>query len=76
MQPWAWPGQGAEHSWRAWLTTSVTVLAIYLAISIASWELSYFWPMWVIGPWGAALIAQRITGAGARHDDRRASSGG
>jgi hypothetical protein len=62
--PWAWHGH-AEHSWRAWLTTSGTVLAIYLAISIASWDLSYFWPIWVIGPWGAALLAQRIGGHGA-----------
>ncbi len=69
MQPWAWHGQSNEHSWRAWLTTSATVLAIYFAISIASWDLHYFWPIWVIGPWGAALLASRISGHGARADD-------
>ena len=68
-QPWAWHGRADQHSWRAWLSTSVTVLAIYLAISIASWELHYFWPMWVIGPWGVALLASRFSGSGARAGD-------
>ena len=63
MAPWGWHGPGSSHSWRAWLSTSVTVLVVYLVISLASWELSYFWPMWVIGPWGVALLAQRIGGA-------------
>jgi Domain of unknown function (DUF1707) len=74
-QPWAWHGQSDDHSWRAWLTTSVTVLAIYLAISIASWDLHYFWPIWVIGPWGAALLASRFTGYGARTRDERPQVG-
>jgi Domain of unknown function (DUF1707) len=57
---WASHGRTAEHSWQAWLTTSVTVLAVYLAIALASWELHYFWPVWVIGPWGAVLLAQTL----------------
>jgi hypothetical protein len=60
-QPWAWHGGLDQHSWRAWATTSVTVLAVYLVIAVASWELSYFWPIWVIGPWGAVLLAQTLT---------------
>jgi hypothetical protein len=69
MSPWAWPGHG-DHGWRAWLATSVTVLAIYLVISLASWDFNYFWPIWVIGPWGAALLAQRITSGGRVGDDK------
>lgn len=57
---WASHGRTAEHSWQAWLTTSVTVLAVYLAIALASWELHYFWPVWVLGPWGAVLLAQTL----------------
>ncbi len=76
MAPWAWHGHGrADSSWQAWLTTSVTVLAVYLAISLASWELHYFWPMWVIGPWGAALLAQRITGIGPHSGGERPQLG-
>jgi hypothetical protein len=52
------------QSWRAWLTTSLIVLTIWAVTSLASWEFHYFWPIWVIGPWGAVLLAQTVTGAG------------
>ena len=53
---------GDPHSWRAWLTTSLIVLTIWAATSLASWEFLYLWPVWVIGPWGAVLLAQTLTG--------------
>ncbi len=65
--PWA-GGWDQSHSWRAWLTTSLVVLTIWAVTSLASWEFHYFWPIWVIGPWGAVLLAQTVTGTG--HDDR------
>jgi hypothetical protein len=49
------------HSWRSWVTTSLIVLTIWAATSLASWEFLYFWPVWVIGPWGAVLLAQTVT---------------
>jgi hypothetical protein len=55
-------GWGQHDSWRAWLTTSLIVVTIWAATSLANWELLYFWPIWVIGPWGAVLLAQRLTG--------------
>ena len=59
--PWACHERSLEDSWRAWLATSVVVLVVYLAIALASRELHYFWPMWVIGPWGAVLLARSTT---------------
>ncbi len=56
------------HSWRSWVTTSLIVLTIWAATSLASWEFLYFWPVWVIGPWGAVLVAQTFT---HRRDDER-----
>jgi hypothetical protein len=56
------PGGDPQSSWRAWLTTSLIVMTIWAATSLASWELHYFWPVWVIGPWGAVLLAQTIVG--------------
>ncbi|SOD95644.1 DUF1707 SHOCT-like domain-containing protein [Blastococcus haudaquaticus] len=53
------------HSWRSWVTTSLIVLVIWAATSLASWQFLYFWPVWVIGPWGAVLLAQTLT----RRDD-------
>jgi hypothetical protein len=64
-------GWGADpHSWRAWLTTSLIVLTIWAVTSLASWEFQYFWPVWVIGPWGAILLVQTLTG-GRDGDDLR-----
>ena len=58
---------GDATSWRSWVTTSLIVLVIWAATSLASWEFLYFWPVWVIGPWGAVLLAQHF--AGGRGDD-------
>jgi hypothetical protein len=56
------------HSWRSWLTTALIVLVIWAATSLATWEFLYFWPVWVIGPWGAVLLARTLTQRGG--DDR------
>ncbi len=61
--PWA-GGWDQRQSWRAWLSTSLIVLTIWAVTSLASWEFHYFWPIWVIGPWGAVLLAQSVTGGG------------
>jgi hypothetical protein len=60
---------GDPQSWRSWVTTSLIVLTIWAATSLASWEFLYFWPVWVIGPWGAVLLAQTLTGRGNGADD-------
>lgn len=60
-----WGGRNA--SWQSWLTTSLIVVTIWLATSISSGTLIYFWPIWVIGPWGAVLLTG---GNGGPRDDR------
>ena len=62
-------GQDVDaDSWRSWLTTALVVIGIWATISLANWELLYFWPVWVIGPWGAVLLAQTLMGT---RDERR-----
>ena len=69
-------GEDPRSAWRAWLTTSMIVVTIWLATSLASWELHYFWPVWVIGPWGAVLLAQTLTGGkGNGHEQHRRQIG-
>ncbi|MCA2206739.1 DUF1707 SHOCT-like domain-containing protein [Nocardia rosealba] len=46
----------------SWLGVSIIVLVIWGLISLTAGELTYFWPMWVIGPWGAVLLFRVITG--------------
>jgi hypothetical protein len=66
---WGWDD---SHSWRAWRSTAVIVLAIWAVASLANWELLYFWPIWVIGPWGAVLLARTLT---SRDEERRRPRG-
>jgi hypothetical protein len=48
------------HGWQAWLRTALIVTTIWLITSVAAGSPTYFWPIWVIGPWGAVLLAQRL----------------
>jgi hypothetical protein len=44
--------------WSSWWGTAVICLVIWLATSIASGSALYFWPFWVIVPWGVAMAAR------------------
>src|SRR4051794_19783737 len=57
--PW---GHSVRAIWASWLTTALIVTTIWLATSIGNGHPDYFWPIWVIGPWGAVLLARTITG--------------
>lgn len=61
--PWT---RGLRAMWAPWVTTALIVTAIWLATSLGS-GFQYFWPIWVIGPWGAVLLARTITGGGPGH---------
>ena len=63
-------GPSREAAWRNWAVTAVIVLVVWTATVIGSGEFHYFWPIWVIGPWGAVLLAQTL-GRGRGDDDRR-----
>jgi hypothetical protein len=54
-------GPSREAAWRNWAVVAVIVLTVWTATVIGSGELRYFWPIWVIGPWGAVLLAQSLT---------------
>ena len=62
---------GHADAWAAWRRTAVIVLAIWAISSLAASELIYFWPIWVIGPWGAVLLAQTVSGSGRRPRSRQ-----
>ncbi|WP_336081450.1 DUF1707 SHOCT-like domain-containing protein [Nocardia sp. SSK8] len=46
----------------SWLGVSAIVVTIWALVSLSAGELTYFWPMWVIGPWGAVLVFRMVTG--------------
>ena len=35
-------------------------IIIWALVSLSAGEFIYFWPMWVMGPWGAVLLATTI----------------
>jgi hypothetical protein len=60
-RPARWGGDWGEAdawAWRSWASTAAIVLAIWAITSLATWQLLYFWPIWVIGPWGVVLLIQ------------------
>jgi hypothetical protein len=50
-------GSGLRAMWTTWAVVVAINLAVWLLVSVSSGELTYFWPMWVAGPWGAVLAA-------------------
>jgi uncharacterized protein DUF1707 len=57
------PGASLRAARARWLSTAAIVLVIWAATSLAAGSLIYFWPVWVIGPWGAMLLVQHVTGS-------------
>ena len=55
----AWGGD-LRAAWTGWLTTAVIVVGIWLVSMLATGDLQYPWPVWVIGPWGVVLLARTL----------------
>ena len=64
-------GPSREAAWRNWAVVAVIVLSVWTATAIGSPDLPYFWPIWVIGPWGAVLLAQTLGRRGPDQGRRR-----
>lgn len=64
-----WGGHWGGDDWQTWVRTSLIVLSIWALTCLMSWELIYFWPGWVIGPWGAVLLVQTLTDGGRGDDE-------
>jgi len=60
VQGWA-GGPTRAAAWRSWAVTALIVLTVWVASMIGQSELTYPWPIWVIGPWGAVLLGQSLT---------------
>ena len=49
-------GWARVEPWSRWLSVSLICTAIYLVSSMASGRLYFFWPFWVIVPWGISML--------------------
>ncbi len=52
---------GSGPSWSAWLLAGLVCLTVWALTSIGRGEMTYFWPGWVIGPWGLVMAARKLT---------------
>ncbi|WP_346620852.1 DUF1707 domain-containing protein [Blastococcus montanus] len=65
----AWGGHaGGRQAWGSWASTALIVLVIWAVTSVVAAQFLYFWPFWVIVPWGAMLLMGSL-GARGRRDD-------
>ena len=51
---------GGGASWAPWLTAGIICLVVWMASSMAKGDVVHFWPIWVIGPWGAVMVFSRL----------------
>jgi hypothetical protein len=61
----AWHGawdRDLRTAWTGWATTAVVVVTVWLVSMLATGDLQYPWPVWVVGPWGAVLLARTLGG--------------
>ena len=54
------PPSVVRAAWASWVTTALLVTTIWLVTSVAG-GMHPFWPIWVIGPWGAVLLARTLS---------------
>jgi hypothetical protein len=68
-------GRSIGAAWWSWLSTALIVVTIWAVASIGSSSFLYFWPIWVIGPWGGVLLARTLTGGNHDRYSRRRNRG-
>jgi hypothetical protein len=49
-------------TWDDWAGAVAICVAIWTVISLLTWDLTYFWPGWVAGPWAAVLVVETVRG--------------
>jgi hypothetical protein len=52
--------------WTMWACAVSINLVIWTIVSVSNAEFTYFWPVWVAGPWGAALLSIEAVRRAAR----------
>ena len=50
-----------RNIWILWATAVSVNLVVWLAVSLGTRDLQYFWPMWVAGPWGVVNAGFTLT---------------
>lgn len=59
-----WSGSSTRKAWLSWVGVAVICNAIWLVTWVTSSGdgVPYYWPIWVMVPWAAVIVAGVITG--------------
>ena len=58
-----------RSAWASWLGVGALVNIIWFATWMGSGPAPYYWPIWVIGPWGGAMLIWTLTSKAERSSD-------
>ncbi len=61
--------QDMRSAWAAWLGVGVMVNIIWFATWMGSGPAPYYWPIWVMGPWGAGMLIWTLSSRAGRSED-------
>jgi hypothetical protein len=51
-----------RHVWAPWIKTAVWLTVFWLVAFVLAGDSPYYWPAWVLGPWGAILAVRTVGG--------------
>ena len=58
-----------RSAWASWLGVGVLVNVIWFATWMGSGPAPYYWPIWLMGPWGAGMLIWTLSSRAERSDD-------
>jgi hypothetical protein len=51
-----------RHVWAPWIKTAAWLTVIWLVAFVLAGDSIFYWPGWVLGPWGIVLIVRTVGG--------------
>ncbi|MEU7616671.1 DUF1707 domain-containing protein [Micromonospora rifamycinica] len=57
-------GRWLAEVWVPWLRVAAILTVIWAISALGSRDLPFYWPVWVLGPWGAMLVLRTVGGFG------------
>ena len=55
-------GAWVRHVWAPWIKTAVWLTVIWAAAFVFAGDSPFYWPVWVLGPWGVLLVLRTVGG--------------
>jgi hypothetical protein len=60
--------------WGSWVQVAAVLTAIWAVSCLGSTDLQYYWPVWVVGPWGLVVLWQTVSGLAAGEPRKHAAA--